>query len=255
MAARDEREEEREFLRDLKARSGQDLAGWMAAISAMGFRDKNEAIDWLRGQGFPFARASWLERIHSNGGRPIYLENAPDEAGVGTEAGPLVMPRSVRAVATPAPAPESAAKPPAPSVQPVAASATVSATAAVQAGADEATALEALIAAAKGYRPLYMMLEACIRAAAPQAMRKAKSGLIVFEAGLEFAVVLPTASEIRLGLRLGQRPHDANLLAPRIKGAPASITHMLVLKDARQINPELQGLIAIAANGNEKSQG
>jgi len=73
---RDEREEEQEFLADLQARTGRSLADWMAAITAQGYADKNETIDWLRRQGFPFARASWLERIHSNGGRPIY-EHAP----------------------------------------------------------------------------------------------------------------------------------------------------------------------------------
>ena len=52
----------------------------MAAIAAQGFSDKNETIDWLREQGIPFARASWLERIHSNGGKPIYLHQAA-EAG------------------------------------------------------------------------------------------------------------------------------------------------------------------------------
>ena len=45
-----------------------------------GFADKNETIDWLRAQGFPFARASWLERIHSNGGRPIYVDAPPAPA-------------------------------------------------------------------------------------------------------------------------------------------------------------------------------
>ena len=70
--AKDEREEEREFLSGLKARTGRDLGEWMAAIAAQGFTDKNEIIDWLREQGLPFARASWLERIHRNGGKPIY---------------------------------------------------------------------------------------------------------------------------------------------------------------------------------------
>ena len=73
----DEREEEQRFLAELKARSGRDLAEWMAAITAQGFADKNDTIDWLRAQGFPFARASWLERIHTNGGKPIYSDDTP----------------------------------------------------------------------------------------------------------------------------------------------------------------------------------
>src|SRR5688500_12412000 len=86
--AGDEQEEEREFLSDLKARSGRDLAGWMAAISAQGFADKNETIDWLRAQGFPFARASWLERIYKNGGRPIYAAAPPEPAAVAASKPP-----------------------------------------------------------------------------------------------------------------------------------------------------------------------
>ena len=77
--AKDEREEEREFLSGLKARTGRDLGEWMAAIAAQGFTDKNEIIDWLREQGLPFARASWLERIHRNGGKPIYLGPSAEE--------------------------------------------------------------------------------------------------------------------------------------------------------------------------------
>src|SRR5215467_11641968 len=79
--ARDEEEEERELLADLEVRTGRDLAAWMTAITAQGFADKNETIDWLRAQGIPFARASWLERIHSNGGRPIYLHRASKTTG------------------------------------------------------------------------------------------------------------------------------------------------------------------------------
>ena len=75
--ATDEREEEREFLGGLKARTGRDLGDWMAAIAAQGSADKNQIIDWLREQGLPFARASWLERIHSNGGKPIYSDAPP----------------------------------------------------------------------------------------------------------------------------------------------------------------------------------
>jgi hypothetical protein len=236
MAQRDEREEEREFLADLKTRSGQDLAGWMAAITAQGFKDKNETIDWLRAQGFPFARASWLERIHSNGGRPIYLDIPPDPAHLDAEVRPQPSVKPLRPVPPPAansndPAPAPAA--PAPVVSPDEAEA-------------EARKLEALKAAAKGYRPLYVMLEGLIRQAVPQVALRAAGGLIVLSGPHDFAVVLPMPSEIRLGLALGGRPHDANLTAARFKGAPAAITHMLVLKDARQINAELQALVTAA---------
>ncbi|RTL62073.1 MAG: hypothetical protein EKK41_26030 [Hyphomicrobiales bacterium] len=236
MAQRDEREEEREFLADLKVRSGQDLAAWMAAITAQGFKDKNETIDWLRAQGFPFARASWLERIHSNGGRPIYLDTAPDGTRLDGDVRPALPVKPARPVPPPAansnePAPVSAASaPPVASEEPEA----------------EARKLEALKAAAKGYRPLYVMLEGLIRQAVPQVALRAAGGLIVLSAPQDFAVVLPMPSEIRLGLALGARPHDANLTAARFKGAPAAITHMLVLKDARQINAELQALITAA---------
>jgi hypothetical protein len=49
----DEREEEHQFLQGLKARTGRDLAEWMAAIATQGFSDKNEIIDWLRSEGLP----------------------------------------------------------------------------------------------------------------------------------------------------------------------------------------------------------
>ena len=68
---------EQEMIADLAPRTGRDLAQWMAAIQSAGLRDKNAIIDWLRPQGFTFANASWLERIHNNGGRPIYMDAPP----------------------------------------------------------------------------------------------------------------------------------------------------------------------------------
>ena len=44
----------------------------MAAIAESGRTERNDIIDWLRHQGFQFSWASWLERIHHNGGRLIY---------------------------------------------------------------------------------------------------------------------------------------------------------------------------------------
>ena len=75
--ATDYAELEREFLASLAADSGRDLAAWMALIDAQKLNHRNDIIDWLRQQGFMFARASWLERIHHNGGRPVYLAALP----------------------------------------------------------------------------------------------------------------------------------------------------------------------------------
>jgi hypothetical protein len=208
--AHDEAEEERAFLADLEARSGRDLAAWMAAITAQGFKDKNEAIDWLRSQGFPFARASWLERIHSNGGRPIYMDQ------------PLA------AASEPAP------RPPRP------------APAARAPSKRELADLEALLAAAKGYRPLYQLLEAEIRASVPGVSAVPQSGCISLRAPAEFAVVTPQATGVRLGLDLGERPFDGPLQKAKLKGAGPAISHMLVLTDAREVNAELVNLIKAA---------
>jgi hypothetical protein len=205
--ARDEEEEEREFLADLEVRTGRDLAQWMAAITAQGFADKNEAIDWLRAQGIPFARASWLERIHSNGGRPIYLHQppkAPSEA--------KAQPRN------PAPAPRAPTQ-------------------------REIADLDKLLAAGKGYRPLYQLLEAEIRSAVPALVITPKATYISLGAPREFAAVSLHATELRLGLDLGDRAFDAQLQKTKLKGAGPAISHMLVLTDARQVNAELLNLI------------
>lgn len=215
--ARDEAEEEREFLAELKARSGQDLAGWMAAIATRGFADKNETIDWLRSQGFPFARASWLERIHSNGGRPIYLLDGRLNLAPVAPARPRIEPAPPPAVKKPQ-----------------------------EAAPGDAARLEVLIAAAKGYRPLYTMLEAAIRRTIPDVAFSPRAQYIAVCAPAEFAAIAPGPADIRLGLDLGERPHDGTLQPARIRGAGADITHMLVLKDARQINAECLALVTAA---------
>ena len=215
--AADERQEEERFLAELKARSGRDLAGWMAAIAAQNFSDKNEVIDWLRGQGFAFARASWLERIYSNGGRPIY-EGAPERP-----------PRSA-----PKPRPEKPPPaPPQPSVP--------------RPNPDEAALLEKLIAQAKGYRPLYQLLAAEVKRAIPELRLSPAPTHICFGAPAAFAAVALNASEVRLGLALGDRPFDARLQRAKMKGLGEDITHMVVLTDARQVNTDLMSLV-LAAN-------
>ena len=70
------RERRRAFIDGLKEATGRDLGEWMARISAQGLPDRNDIIDWMRQQGFMFSKASWLERIHHNGGKPIYADSA-----------------------------------------------------------------------------------------------------------------------------------------------------------------------------------
>jgi hypothetical protein len=229
--ANDEREEEREFLAGLKARTGRDLAEWMAMIAAQGFRDKNEIIDWLRGQGLPFARASWLERIHRNGGKPIYADEQGDKPSEGAPA----------AVAPVVERPSGARRPPAPRPAPVA-----KVEHATKPAADPAQDLEKLLSGAKGYRPLYHMLEGEIRKAIPDAALSARDRYVAVGAPREFAGITLHPTEIRLGLDLGDRPFDAQVQKAKLRGPGAAISHMVVLTDARQVDDALVALIQAA---------
>ncbi len=109
-------EKERNFIAGLAEDTGRDLAAWMTAISGSGFNERNAIIDWLRHQGFQFANASWLERIHHNGGRLIYaddVEHAVPAARPASRAFPMSdePPRRERPVIVP--------RPPAPKPSPV----------------------------------------------------------------------------------------------------------------------------------------
>jgi hypothetical protein len=221
--AREAEEDEREFLAGLKARTGSDLAEWMSAIAAQGFADKNEVIDWLREQGFPFARASWLERIHKNGGKPIY---APLPASEPPQATPVA--------ASPAHPQPPRPQPPKPAPAPT------------EAALSDADVLERLIAAAKGYRPLYHLLAAEMHKAVPGLAIVPKAGYLSFGAPAEFAALTLHATELRLGLDLGNRPFDPPLQKSRLRGPGPAITHMLVLTDARQIDDGLMSLLEAA---------
>jgi hypothetical protein len=235
--AKDDRDEEREFLEGLKARTGRGLAEWMAAIAAQGFgekSDKNEIIDWLRTQGLPFARASWLERIHRNGGQPIHA-TAPPAAGETSPAEARAVEArrapALRLVAKAPRGPERDAPTPAAQGAPP---------------PDAAAALDRLLAAAKGYRPLYHLLEAQIRKAVPGAVLAAEARHVSVGAPGEFAAITLHPTEVRLGLDLGDRPFDARLEKARLRGPGPAITHMIVLTDARQVDEELSALLADA---------
>jgi hypothetical protein len=232
--ARDEREEERDFLAGLKARTGRDLAEWMAAIAARGFSDKNEIIDWLRGQGLPFARASWLERIHRNGGRPIYADAPADGAA---ETG-----RDDARRAEPRPAPQLRLVPKVEQVDKEAPEEEEK----NQLPADAAAELEKVVGSAKGYRPLYHLLEAQVRRTIPGVIFSAQARYVSVAAPREFAAITLHPTEVRLGLNLGERAFDGRLQKAKLRGPGHAITHMVVLTDARQVDADLLALIASA---------
>ena len=228
---------ERELIEDLVPRTGRSLAEWMAAISAEGLVDKNAIIDWLRPQGLTFAHASWLERIHNNGGQPIYLET-PGRPAVPPAAAVPLPPTLRETVALPA---EQRAPPvaipakPAPSSPPTPLSAPA-------AGRD----LTELIARGKGLKPLAEMLLREISQALPTAKVVASGELVSILNPAELAVLSVGPRELRLGLELGKLPFEGQVVRARIPGTRPEISHMVVVTDARQVGAALLEVVRAA---------
>jgi hypothetical protein len=243
-------EMERQFLETLKADSGRALDEWMAAITAEGLTHRNDIIDWLRRQGFMFSKASWLERIHNNGGKPVYSGASKTRSDKRPDTRPAPRPRpaappQLRVVVSNQPPPPAAA--PLPEPAPVASSPP-----AAQAAEGDPAAIDALIARAKAYRPLAAYVIAETRKQAPGVSVLPREGYLVFRLGsADFALLSINAKELRLGLALKTAPPGAALETaklPALRGAP-SMSHMAVLTDARQITPALLAAIAQAARG------
>lgn len=215
-------EKERDFIASLPEDTGRDLSAWMSAISESGHRERNAIIDWLRHQGFQFSQASWLERIHHNGGRLIYGD---DESAAG--ATPMSeTPR--REVAAPQSLPPAVDIP--------------------GSGAQAArTGVQRLIGEAKGLRPLADLVLHEITRAVPGVQFAAVGPLIFMLAPQPFAALLPAPRKLRLYGVFGpagvRRAHPAD---PVNKSGPP-FPEMLVLDDARDIDEEFQRLIRAAA--------
>jgi hypothetical protein len=242
-------ERERQFLETLKGDTGRALDEWMAAITAEGLTHRNDIIDWLRRQGFMFSKASWLERIHNNGGRPIYA----DAAGARARARPEPRPRLAVAPAAAAPPPLKPVPPPAPTPPVLKSSPPATPPGAAPAAREgDQAAVDALLARAKAYRPLAAHLLAEVLKSVPDAAVLPHDGYVVFRrGGVDFALLALSTRELRLALTLRTPPPDAALVPaklPGLRGTPA-VTHMAVLTDARQVTPALLAAVARAAAG------
>ena len=229
----DYREKEREFLDSLKDGTGRDVREWMAAIAAQNLPHRNDIIDWLRQQGFMFSKASWLERVHNNGGKAIYSDAVVPRRAMPKKPTPAAAPVAVNPPLSETP----------PALQ-------VVITEMLPAAPD---ALEALLSTAKAYRPLAQHILREIAKAVPGSASEPRSGHVSFtRAGQEFGVLVMGARELRLGLALVGQPVEPPLQTakfpnPAVRMGPA-ITHMAVVNDVRQIDAALIAWIIKAAH-------
>lgn len=241
-------EKEREFIEGLKENTGRDLEEWMRAISEAGLPHRNDIIDWLRHKGLMFSKASWLERIHHNGGKPIY-------AGVGGDSAPRRPPqRRYEGPSPAAPAPRPAV--PAPAAAPDARPAAVVTPRAP--AASPPGDLDALVAKAKAYRPLAQHVLSRLREVRPSAGLDVRDSAVAFGAPSPFAVLGISARELRLHLALGDHPFDEVVKKGQAGGGLGkgeTLSHMLVLNDARQVDARFMELVALAANRAENQAG
>jgi hypothetical protein len=213
-------DKEREFLDALEGDTGRTLAQWMQAIAAQGLSERNDIIDWLRRQGFRFSRASWLERVHHNGGKPIYadrpqterrVERRPSRPGAAASAGalgsrPTAMepgrssgtgPASARARATDAPGVDRQTPRPAAEAYASAAANVVALTFADPLSPQ----ITELTAKAKAYRPLADFILREIAKAVPGTTFGVRGQLVSMVLGeREFATLAISARELKLAV-------------------------------------------------------
>lgn len=251
--ATDYAEKEREFIGGLEADTGRPLDAWMQAISQSGATGRNDIIDWLRQMGFTFANASWLERIHHNGGRLVYADDvpmplspAPPKPSQHKVASQRLSPA---AKLTPA-IENAAARDSTPLMEPsmlkdLPASEGQAATSA----AFDAEVLD-LLAAAKGLRPLAVLALQQISASLPQTTFKADGPLMMLSAPKPFLALLPGAKTLRFYGDFGGTAHErlarAEALMKVASKAAPPFPAVLVLSDARLADETFSSLILAA---------
>ncbi len=220
---------EREFIGGLGEDTGRDLAQWMAAISASGHSERNQIIDWLRHQGFQFAKASWLERIHHNGGRLIYGDD-------GDRRREAARPSVAADPANDAPPPRGpiSMPMPIPALRPLPTS-----------PFDDD--IKRLIAEAKGLRPLAEHVLRETARAIPDVAFAATPALVMMSAPLPFAALLPGPKKLRLYANFGAAGGSRAKPGETVNKAAPPFAQMLLLDDARSIDEEFVRMMRAAA--------
>ena len=220
-------EMERAFIASLGQDTGRDLGQWMTAISESGQSERNAIIDWLRLQGFPFSKASWLERIHHNGGRLIYGGQAT-RAPQRPRTTPLVFDRSERPKAAETLQVRDAPKP-------------------TEAAGGFTDHPASLLSGAKGLRPLAELVLREIQTAVPNSVVTGRAPFVFCALERDFAALLPGPKVLRLYARFGAAGAGRALPAEPVNKAPPPFPDMLLLDDARAVDQEFRLLIRLAS--------
>jgi hypothetical protein len=246
--ATDYAEKEREFVAALAGDTGRDLSAWMDAISSAGLAHRNDIIDWLRQNGFTFANASWLERIHHNGGRLVYGDDmaVPERAParpvkVMTPLSRTVAQSSFEAAFAETPIDQVPVVSTASPVLPTATAAEPAHTPEIDAAA------AAVLLSAKGLRPLAMLALQEIARAIPDTRLEAQGPLLLMLAPKPYLALLPGAKTLRF---YGDFERDGDSRAVRAEAsmkttskAPPPFSSVLVLVDARLVDDEFAALV------------
>lgn len=238
--ARDLSEQERAFVDALASDTGRDLEAWMQAIGASGHSARNDIIDWLRHQGFTFSNASWLERIHHNGGRLIY--GGMDTRAILVERTPA-RPRTPLHTTPAEEEPEPVEQAPQPPAVTVPAQVTAESEAQPQPSSDADIA--ALLMGAKGLRPLADFILREMDLLVPALVRQGASPFVTLLSPMPFAALLPGPKDIRLYADFGPGSRDRARKADMARIA-APFPDVIVLNDARQIDDRFRELVAAA---------
>lgn len=230
-------EKERAFVAALEADTGRSLAVWMQAIAECGLSERNDIIDWLRHQRFAFAKASWLERIHNNGGKLIYGNDALAGTTAAAAAADATPADATPAPPADAPAPETKLKD---SAEPPRTAATAVETA--RPAVLEPEVVDAL-AAAKGLRPLAEMILREIRFAAPDCDFYVEGGCVMAAGPIAFAALLPAPKKLKLYADFGNDPAGTAVAADMVNRQPPPFARMVAIDDARRVDEAFRALL------------